>query len=155
VRFYDGALLVKTHARVARGQRSTDPGDFPESKRAYAHRDLNFLLGKAAEHGEGVGRLAARLLDSPLPWTRMRRVYALLGLARKYGTERIEAACRVALAADMLDIHRLRRMLELPPTPASIPTPPAAPARFLRPKEHYALDVATTEVTHEPGTDRC
>jgi hypothetical protein len=32
-----------------------------------------------------IGAFAARLLEDPLPWTRMRRVYALLGLVRKYG----------------------------------------------------------------------
>ena len=43
----------------------------------------------------------------------MRRVYALLGLARRYGAARVNDACAIALAADMLDVHRLKRMLEL------------------------------------------
>ena len=60
-----------------------------------------------------MGRYAAALLDSPLPWTRMRRVYALLSLARRYGATRDTDACTVALAADMLDVHRLQRMIEL------------------------------------------
>ncbi len=38
VRFYQGATLVKTHPRVAPGQRSTDPNDFPPQKTAYALR---------------------------------------------------------------------------------------------------------------------
>jgi hypothetical protein len=152
VRFYDGALLVKTHGRVGRGQRSTDPSDFPEHKRAYAHRDLDFLRRQAERHGESVGRFAAALLEGPLPWTRMRRVYALLGLAREYGAARLDAACKIALAADMLDVHRLRRMLELPTTASSSSFATAAPvvamARYLRPKEQYAL-VFDPEVTHE------
>ncbi|MHC4410107.1 MAG: Mu transposase domain-containing protein, partial [Planctomycetota bacterium] len=156
VRFYDGALLVKTHPRVARGQRSTDPCDFPEHKRAYAHRDLEFLRRQAAEYGDAVGRFAAALLDDPLPWTRMRRVYALLGLARKYGTERVEPACRIALDADMLDVYRLRRMLELPSLPgasAADPNPSAPASRFLRPTKQYALDFPQKEVTRETGND--
>jgi hypothetical protein len=155
VRFYDGAVLIKTHPRVARGQRSTDPEDFPEHKRAYAHRDLAFLHRQAASFGDAVGRYAAALLDDPLPWTRMRRVYALLGLARKYGSERVDHTCRLALEADMLDVHRLRRMLELPPmTPtAAAPDAPAPAARFLRPKQQYALSFAPTEVTHESRSD--
>lgn len=156
VRFYDGAVLVKTHPRVARGQRSTDPHDFPEHKRAYAHRDLEFLRRQAASYGDAVGRFAAALLDDPLPWTRMRRVYALLGLARKYGSERIESTCRIALDADMLDVHRLRRMLELPSRPAeatSGPDPAAPASRFLRPTQQYALDFPQTEVTRETRND--
>ena len=42
----------------------------------------------------------------------MRRVYALLGLVRRYGAARVNDACTIALAADMLDVHRLKRMLE-------------------------------------------
>ncbi|MHC4066613.1 MAG: IS21/IS408/IS1162 family transposase [Planctomycetota bacterium] len=156
VRFYDGALLIKTHPRVARGQRSTDPSDFPEHKRAYAHRDVDFLRRQAAGYGDAVGRFAAALLDDPLPWTRMRRVYALLGLARKYGTARIEPACRTALDADMLDVYRLRRMLELPSLPddaAADPSPSVPAARFLRPKQQYALNFHQTAATRETGND--
>ena len=85
----------------------------------------------------------------------MRRVYALLGLARKYGDERIDQVCRVALDADMLDVHRLRRMLELPSVPAAVsaPSAPAPATRFLRPKQQYALDFAQTEVTRETRND--
>ncbi len=86
----------------------------------------------------------------------MRRVYALLGLARKYGAERIEPACRIALDADMLDVYRLRRMLELPSLPGDAAADPrhSAPAsRFLRPTKQYALDFPQTEVTRETGND--
>ena len=38
---------------------------------------------------------------------RMRRVYALLGLVRRYGAPRVTEVCTIALDADMLDIHRL------------------------------------------------
>jgi hypothetical protein len=80
------------------------------------------------------------LLDTPLPWTRMRRVYALLGLARKYGAARLEEACATALAADMLDIHRLRRMLERATPPQTAPPTTVVPfARYLRPPNHYSL----------------
>ncbi len=156
VRFYDGALLIKTHPRVARGQRSTDTNDFPEHKRAYAHRDIDFLHSQAAGYGDAVGRFAAALLDDPLPWTRMRRVYALLGLARKYGAERIGPACRTALDAEMLDVYRLRRMLELPAPPedpAADPSPSVPAARFLRPKQQYALNFPQKEMTHETRND--
>jgi hypothetical protein len=155
VRFYDGARLVKTHPRVPRGQRSTDPEDFPEHKRAYAHRDLAFLRRQASGFGESVGRFASALLDGPLPWTRMRRVYALLGLARKYGAARLDQVCSVALDADMLDVYRLRRMLELsiPHGATADPAAAAPAARFLRPTHQYALNFVPTEVSHETRHD--
>jgi transposase len=140
VRFYHGAELIKTHPRQRPGGRSTDPSDFPTEKSAYARRDVDFLERQAARHGEAIGRFAQALLQGPLPWTRMRRVYALIGLAKRYGADRVEAACTTALAADMLDVRRLERMLQQ----AAPPTVPAAPrviplARYLRSPHQYAL----------------
>ena len=151
VRFYDGALLVKTHARQVPGGKSIDASDYPEHKTAYAMRDVAFLEQQAKKHGEAIGRFAHALLDAPLPWTRMRRVYALLGLAKRYGDARVEEACTTALAIEMLDVHRLERMLKLAPPPSP---PPRAPnviplARFLRPSSQYALPLASRE-TEKP-----
>jgi hypothetical protein len=74
MRFYLHNALIKTHPRKARGERSIDPGDFPDEKRPYAMRDIAYLQGQATACGPAVGRFAAALLAGPLPWTRMRRV---------------------------------------------------------------------------------
>ena len=86
----------------------------------------------------------------------MRRVYALLGLCRRYGSERVAQTCRVALAARMLDVHRLRRMLEQglvqtegPPASTKPSVPPAC--RYLRPPEQYALPFARSAQTPLPS----
>jgi transposase len=158
VRFYDNAVLVKTHPRQPKGGRSTDPNDFPLHKRAYAHRDIAFLIRQAEIHGPSVGRLATILLDDPLPWTRMRRVYALLGLARKYGAHRTDEACAAALAVEMHDIRRLQRMLE---AARSVPADSSSTsrgtliqiARYLRPKEQYALSFRQPEVPDDSRND--
>lgn len=117
-----------------------DPADLPAHKTPYALRDIDFLKRRAAEHGAAIGRFAARVLDDPLPWTRMRRVYALLGLVKKYGAERVEVACTVALEADMLNVHRLQRMLEAGQMPQTPPPGQVIPlARHLRPTEQYRV----------------
>lgn len=142
VRFYEGTRLVKTHPRKPPGGKSVDPADFPPEKAAYAMRDTAFLLRQAHLHGEAVGRFAQALLDVPLPWTSMRRVYALLGLCRRYGDARVQSTCALALAADMHDVRRLSRMLEQAGPP---PAPPCEGARIipiarhLRPASQYAL----------------
>jgi hypothetical protein len=126
-------------------------------------RDVAFLQRQAQRHGPSVGRLAEMILEGPLPWTRMRRVYALLGLARKYGDARIEQACATALAVEMIDVKRLQRMLELG-GPDVRPTPSAPQkvlpfTRHLRPPEQYALprtaraDAPSMEETDEPTDD--
>lgn len=108
---YQGRL-IKVHPRVPRGRFSTDPADLPSEKSTYALRDIDRLQRTAAAHGEAIGVYAARLLDAPLPWTRMRRVYRLLGLVRRFGAARVETACAQALALDVVDVTRIARMLD-------------------------------------------
>jgi hypothetical protein len=140
VRFYDGGRLVKVHPRKPPGERSTDPMDLPEHKRVYATRDTAFLKAQAHGHGEAIGRFAELVLAGGRPWTRMRLVYALLRLVKKYGQERVESVAEQALKAEMLDVVRLRRMLEdsAASTPSAAPSK-TLPARYLRPAEHFAL----------------
>ena len=112
VKFYLRGELVKLHPRKAPGQRSSDPEDYPPGTDVYARRDVESLTRLADEVGPAVGRYAAALLDSPLPWTKMRQVYRLLGLAKKWGPERLELACRRALDAEAIDVNLVSRMLE-------------------------------------------
>ena len=112
VRFYLRGELVKLHPRKAPGQRSSDPADFPPGTEVYAMRDVESLSRRAQEIGPAVGTYAAALLDSPLPWTKMRQVYRLLGLAKKWGDGRLDAACRRALDAEAIDVNLVARMLE-------------------------------------------
>lgn len=150
VRFYHRNVLVKTHPRKPPGDRSIDPQDYPVERSVYAMRDVRALQRQAASYGEAVGRFAAALLDNPLPWTRMRRVYALLGLARRYGDARVNEACAIALAAEMFEVPRLKRMLEQATAPsATAPPTRFASARFLRPASQYALPLVSHERTSE------
>jgi hypothetical protein len=151
VRFYYNAVLVKTHPRKPPGGRSTDPADFPPEKAAYANRDVEFLQRQAHKHGETVGGFAEALLEGPLPWTRMRRVYALLGLCRRYGDERVQEVCTLALAAEMFDVRRLERMIQLgvkptvdPPKSNLVPL-----ARYLRDSRQYALPLCSRRQEEE------
>ena len=112
VKFYSRGELVKVHPLVAPGQRSTDPADFPPGKSIYATRDVASLTRLASAHGASVGAYAAAILDTPLPWTKMRQVYRLVGLGEKWGSLRLDQACRRALEAEALDVNLISRMLE-------------------------------------------
>jgi hypothetical protein len=112
VKLYLRGELVKVHPRVAPGQRSTDPADFPPHKSIYATRDVDPLACLAAVHGPSVAAYAAAILDTPLPWTKMRQVYRLVGLAEKWGSLRLDRACRRALDAEAVDVNLIARMLE-------------------------------------------
>ncbi len=105
-------------------------------KRGYACRDLESLKRVAAGHGALIGIYATRLLDSPLPWTRMRQVYRLLGLVKRFGAARVEAASQRTLALDVVDVTRvvriLERALEQERTAVGLPLAPILRPRFAR-----------------------
>lgn len=146
VRFYDRKALVKTLPRAAPGGRSFDEHDIPEEKRAYALRDGAFLAQQARAHSAQIGDYAERLLEGRAPWTRLRRVAALLSLVRRFGIERVNTQCVRALDADMVDVDRLRRMIEQPKATDGEPRARIIPiARFLRPASTYALAEANQE----------
>jgi transposase len=142
VRIFSRGQLVKTHLRQPAGRRSTDATDLPDGTAVYALRDIEHLKRLAAGHGPAIGCYAAALLDIPLPWTKMRQVYALLGLVKKWGAERVEAACGRALEAEAVNVGLIGRMLERgtenttlqPALPGTVVT-----GRFARDPAHFAL----------------
>lgn len=100
VKLFHRGQLVKTHPRQRPGGRWTDPEDLPAERSAYALRDIDKLIKLAHARGNAVGIYAERLLDDKLPWTRMRQVYRLLGLAKRYGAAAVDVACDKALEVD-------------------------------------------------------
>ena len=66
---------------------------------------------KPAAHGAHVGAYAAAVLEHPLPWTKMRQVYRLLGLVRRHGADAVDDACRRALDAEVIDVGLIERIL--------------------------------------------
>jgi hypothetical protein len=125
--------LVKVHPRKPPGGRSTDPADMPAHKVTYATRDCDWLAAQAASYGDAVGAYARALLAGELPWTKMRQVYRLLGLARRFGDERTDAACRAGLDADVVDVGLIRRILEKGPgAEHGLPVAQVLPLRYAR-----------------------
>lgn len=111
VKLFHRGRLIKTHPRQPPGGRSTDAGDLPAERVGYAMRDLDRLRATAERHGHHIGIYVHRLLDDPLPWTRMRAVYRLLGLIRRYGPGPVEDACRAALDLDVISVTKIAAML--------------------------------------------
>jgi hypothetical protein len=141
VRIWHRGVLVKVHPRARPGGRVTDPADLPEHTAAYALRDIGYLQRQADDAGPAIGAYAAALLDHPLPWTKMRQVYALLGLVRKWGPARVDAACRRALEAEAISVPLVGRILQRGTENAShqpaLPFPARQP-RFARDPAHFA-----------------
>ena len=145
VRIYHQRQLIKTHPRMPVGGRSTDDKDFQADKMIYARRDVKSLRKLAEQIGSAVEQYASRLLDGPAPWQKMRAVYRLLGLARRYGDQVLNDACSRALELDVIDIVRIERIVKqaLEKKPSlehkRVFTDNVIQLRFARPKSHFAL----------------
>ena len=149
VKLFHRGQLVKAHPRQAPGRRITDPADLPAEKTTYAMRDVASLAKAARRHGDNVGVYAERLLDTDLPWTKMRQVYRLLGLVRRYGPSPVDTACARALDLDVVNVTKIASMLEKATENTPPPPPPAvaATARFARDPGEYR----PTQLTLIPG----
>ena len=114
----------------------------PTGKEIYATRDVDRLARMAAGHGEAIGIYATAILDTPLPWTKMRQVYRLLGLVKKWGPERVEQACRRALEAEAVDVNLVvadaRAGPRRRPNPTGRPEPVVVQGRFARDPSEFA-----------------
>ncbi len=102
--------------------------------------NLTRLISTCAGHGSSIGIYAERLLDDPLPWTRMRAVYRLLGLVRRYGNAPVEAACTRALDLDVVSVTKIASMLEraTEDTLPLLPTGTVPSGRFARQPAEFA-----------------
>jgi transposase len=148
VKLFHRGKLVKVHPRQAPGGRWTDPADLPAEKAGYAMRDIDTLVKTAWGHGDNIGIYAERLLAVDLPWTKMRQVYRLLGLVRRYGPGPVDAACGRALEVDVVSVTKIASMLEKA-TESTTPLPPrpvaAAAGRFARDPGEFAVRTRASE----------
>jgi transposase len=158
VKLFHRGQLIKTHPRQPAGGRRTDPADLPEERVGYAMRDLDRLKATATRHGENIGIYTHRLLDDPLPWTRMRAVYRLLGLVRRYGPGPVDAACGTALDLDVVSVSKIDAMLTkaLENTTPELPAAAGHPAgRFARDPSEFRSPRATLTLVHsQPREDQ-
>jgi len=143
VRIYDGTELVCVHERVAPGERATKPEHFPKHQQEYASRKIDAVRERLREQGQHIGEVGEKLLAGPLPWTRMRQAYALERLCAKYGAGTVEAVCQSALAFGVVEVERIKSVLEkaqqLPKTSeGKVVAMRGGPARFARANEHFA-----------------
>jgi len=146
VKLFARGQLVKVHPRVGPGGRVTDAEDLPAERTTYALRDIDHLVAMARAHGPAIGAYAEAVLDHPLPWTKMRQAYRLLGLVKKWGADPVEAACAKALEAEAVSVNLVARMIDRATEAEALeerPAPTVVKGRFARDVSEFK---ATTEV---------
>jgi hypothetical protein len=125
VEIYGDGQLIKTWPRAERGRR-TDEADYPPEKIAFFQRTPVWCRDRAQTLGEHVGELVAGLL-SDHALHHLRAAQGIIGLADRYGPQRLNAACRRALDAGV-PTGRSRASSQSAPT-SSRPRWPTAPPR--------------------------
>jgi hypothetical protein len=142
VKVFFAGQLVKCHGRTKAGGRVTDPADLPSEKTDYAMRDISSQKAKARRRGPAVGTFVETVLDGPLPWTRMRQVYALFRAGDRYGDDRLDRACERAVDAECRDVKvvigRIERALEAEAVDTEPVPNNVIVGRFAREPGHFA-----------------
>ena len=112
VRLYFNYQLVALHPRLEiPGTRHTLQEHLPPNAVAYQMRDPQWCLKQATEIGRFCLQAIQGLLsDSVVDY--LRAAQSILGLRKKYGDERLEAACRRALAFQSVHYKTIKTMLE-------------------------------------------
>jgi hypothetical protein len=103
--------LAKTHEKQPPGGRSTDHNDYPKELTPYTLRDPQRMIRQATDLGPQIGRFMEALLSGELPWTKIRQAQMLLRLADRFGTHRVDGACRRALAFELINVRRVESIV--------------------------------------------
>lgn len=90
---------VASHTRLrGRGQYATAPEHMPAAHRAHAEWSPSRLIRWGEQTGPGTGQLVAEILDAlPHPEQGYRSCLGIIRLGKRYGADRLEAACERAL----------------------------------------------------------
>lgn len=113
IRLYFNHQLVALHPRLEiAGTKHTLAEHLPPNALAYSMHDAQWCLKQAAEVGsQCVTAIQGLLNDSVVDY--LRAAQSILGLRKKYGDERLEAACRRALAYQSVYYKTIKSMLEV------------------------------------------
>jgi transposase len=109
-----GNRRVASHLRSwARGQHTTVPAHLPKSYQKHMQWTPSRLIHWGEDVGSHTGRLVEAILaDRPHPEQGYRSCLGILRLAKQYGNDRLEAACKRALAAGARSYRHIESILK-------------------------------------------
>ena len=145
VEIFHKGRRVAAHVRTRiRGGFTTDPAHRPKSHRKHLEWTPGRLIDWARTIGPLCSQVVAHLLESkPHPEQGYRAALGIMRLARGYGNDRTEAACRRALALDACTYKSIKSILkakldQLPlPGEDEASSPPIAQHANIRGETYY------------------
>ena len=150
VEVYKGPRRVASHAREhGRRRYMTDPAHMPPSHRAHLEWTPSRLVEWARSVSPHAAALAEKMLASrPHPEHSYRACLGLMNLAKRYGNERLGAACQRALASGAISYSSVKSILQHNLDRAPLQAAPSAPP----PPQHENLRGAGYYADH--GTEK-
>ncbi|MFE5591164.1 hypothetical protein [Streptomyces sp. NPDC056549] len=106
--FHEGEL-VKTHAALDQDKR-TDRNDYPPEKIAFQMKAPIWCRSQSSEVGDACREVIDQLLEVNALY-RLRAAQGMLGLRKKYGDQRLEAACTKAIAVGDASYRTIKGIL--------------------------------------------
>jgi transposase len=148
VEIYHRGHRVASHAReYGRRRYITDPAHRPASHRAHLEWTPSRLIEWAGTVGPEVAAVAEQiLLSRPHPEHGYRACLGLMSLSRRYGSDRLAAACVRALAANAGSYTSVKSILSQnldrlpPPSPQLSVLPPPPAHENLRGADYYRTE---------------
>ncbi len=112
--YWDNVRVVQHHRDRTPGGYTTLAEHMPDNHRFYAEWSPERFQGWAASIGAETAQLIAKVLASvDYPPQAFRRCLGILNLARRHGSQRLNAACAKALTMGVLSYKRISTMLAL------------------------------------------
>ena len=108
------------HERIALHQRSYAKGTYITIKdhlssqhKAYSEYSVDYFMKKAVKHGQHVAACIQGVLSfSEYPETQYKRAMGIIQLHRNYGSDRLDAACKIAIEAGTYSYRRITNILK-------------------------------------------
>lgn len=117
---------VASHARSYRRGYTTDPAHMPASHRRHLEWTPGRIVRWAEQTGPATAQVVAHILASrPHPEQGFRSCLGILRLGRRFGAERLEAACRRAVAIQAFSYRSVESILKTGLDRQPLPAPPA------------------------------
>lgn len=144
VEIYLKGQRVASHRRsYERGRHTTDPSHMPKAHQKHLEWTPSRLVRWGKKIGPSTSLLIEAILDDrPHPEQGYRSCLGILRLARQYGADRLEAACRRAVAIRARSYRDVASILKngLDRIPLIVPTPkgPQVVHENIRGPEYYA-----------------
>ncbi len=144
VEVFHKSRRVASHRRLSGlGQSSTCPEHMPSAHRTHAEWTPSRLIRWAERHGPETAKIVRRILESrPHPEQGFRACLGIMRLGKKYGEQRLEAACGRALHLGSLSYRTVKNILssgveQLPLPGKMAPRPPAPIHENIRGGSYY------------------